>query len=98
VGEFVAQAWLPKPQWPKPWLPKPKSLLRVLCLPTALVLPIGRTETSAGLDFTGSFSDKRRLPCKAYGYANFEHNGVALNVTLYLAQCGPFFFPATKGT
>jgi hypothetical protein len=31
-------------------------------------------ETSAGLDFMGSFSDKRRLSCKAYGYPNFEHN------------------------
>jgi hypothetical protein len=31
-------------------------------------------ETSAGLDFMGSFSDKRRLSCKAYGYSNFEHN------------------------
>jgi hypothetical protein len=65
-------------------------LLQVLCLPTALVLPIERTETSAGLDFMGSFSDKRRLPCKVYGYPNFEHNGVALNVTLYLAAIWPF--------
>jgi hypothetical protein len=31
-------------------------------------------ETSANLDFMGSFSDKRRLPCKPYGYVNIEHN------------------------
>jgi hypothetical protein len=65
VGEFAAQAWFPKP----------KSLLQILCLPTALVLPIGRTETSAGPDFTGSFSDKRRLPSTPYGYWNSENNG-----------------------
>jgi hypothetical protein len=46
-----------------------------MCLPTAPVLPIMRTETSAGLDFMGSFSDKNCLPRIPYGYANFEHNG-----------------------
>ncbi len=55
-------------------LPRPKPLLQVLCLPTARVLPIVRTETSTGLDFMGSFSDKNCLPCIPYGYANFEHN------------------------
>jgi hypothetical protein len=55
-------------------LPRPKSLLQVLGLPTAPVLPIVKTETSAGLDFMGSFSGKNCLPCVAYGYANFEHN------------------------
>jgi len=39
-------------------LPKPQSLLQVLCLPTAPVLLIGKTETSAGLDFTGSFQTR----------------------------------------
>jgi hypothetical protein len=56
----------------------PKSLLPILCLPTAPVLLIMRTETSTGLDFMGSFSDKNPLPCTSYGYANFEHNrGIA---------------------
>lgn len=49
-------------------------MLQVLCLPTAPMLPIMRTETSAGLDFMGSFSHKNCLPCIPYGYANFEHN------------------------
>jgi hypothetical protein len=61
-------------------------LLQISCLPTAPVLPIGRTETSADLDFMGSFADKNCLPRKAYGYANFEHNRVALDLALYL--CG----------
>jgi hypothetical protein len=35
---------------------------------------LGTTRFWAGLDFMDSFSDKRRLPCKAYGYVNIEHN------------------------
>jgi hypothetical protein len=59
--------------------------LQVSCLPTAPVLPIRRTKTSADLDFMGSFADKNCLPCKAYGYANFEHNRVVLDLALYLS-------------
>jgi hypothetical protein len=58
-------------------------------------------ETSAGLDFMGSFSDKRRLSCKAYGYSNFEHNrgGVQFAPLSCDKICGPpLFFPATEGT
>jgi hypothetical protein len=75
-------------------------LLQVLCLPTAPVLPIGKTETSAGLDFMGSFSDKNCLPFIPYGYANFEHNRVAFDLALYLATlCGSLLiFSATEGT
>jgi hypothetical protein len=72
-------------------LPRPKSLLQVLCLPTAPVLPIMRngdfdsSRFLTSLDFMGSFSGKNCLPCIPYSYANFEHNRVVLDLALYLS-------------
>jgi hypothetical protein len=91
---------LTKPKLTKPKLTKRRSLSQVLCLPTALVLPIVRMETSARSRFYRQLSDKRRLSLvKHMAIRILSTIGVALDWTFTLQRyVAAFSFLATKGT
>ena len=70
-----------------------QDLILLLCLPTAPVLLIGETETSAGLDFMGSFQTRTACLINDMAIRILSTMGAAFNSTRYLPACEWPFSP-----